>query len=263
VSKIFISGINSKIGSSFAFDLINQKHVEVLGTYRNKSALTEELEASGAKLYQCDFSDREAIKELAQKLDFTQVSSVCLFHGTMNPIGEFIDNKMAEWEDSFHVNFLSIANVLHFLLSKVDSGCRFITLAGGGVNGSPKAYSSYTVAKVALIKLNELLAEENPEYLFFNIGPGWVDSPIHKQTLAAFDSSSEAYKETIRRYQDDDFVPIEKVVDVLNFFSFDAGHEFSGRNFSAANDKFRDENLVNKLKNCQHTYKLRRFNNGI
>ena len=46
--------------------------------------------------------------------------------------------------------------------------------------------------------LNELLAEENPQHLFFNVGPGWVDSPIHKQTLAAFDSASAAYQETIR-----------------------------------------------------------------
>jgi NAD(P)-dependent dehydrogenase (short-subunit alcohol dehydrogenase family) len=261
VSKIFISGINSQIGSAFAFDLMNQKSVEVLGTYREKNALTEKLELAGAGLYQCDFSDKQVIPELTKKIDFNQISCVCLFHGTMNPIGEFLDNDLTEWEESFQVNFLSIAGIIHDLLSKVEAGCRFITLAGGGVNGSPKAYSAYTVAKLALIKLNELLAEENPEQLFFNVGPGWVDSPIHKQTLDALDPTSGAYQETIRRYQDDDFVPIEKVIDVLNFFSFDAGIEFSGRNYSVANDDLHDDNLINKLKSCQHTYKLRRFNN--
>jgi NAD(P)-dependent dehydrogenase (short-subunit alcohol dehydrogenase family) len=261
VSETFISGINSQIGSSFAFDLLKQKQLKVLGTYREKNALTEKLEIAGAKLYQCDFNDKHAMAELSKKVDFTQISCVCLFHGTMNPIGEFIDNDITEWTDSFQVNFLSITSIIHTLLSKVETGCRFITLAGGGVNGSPKAYSAYTIAKIALIKLNELLAEENPQHLFFNVGPGWVDSPIHKQTLAAFDSASAAYQETIRRYQDDDFVPIEKVIDVLNFFSFDAGIEFSGRNYSVANDDLHDDNLINKLKSCQNTYKLRRFNN--
>jgi len=263
VSKIFISGVNSQIGSSFAFDLMNQKNIEVFGTYREQNALTEKLEIAGAKLYQCDFSDKQAIIKLAENVDFTKISCVCLFHGSMNPIGEFIDNDLTEWENSFQVNFLSIAGIIHTILSKVESGCRFITLAGGGVNGSPKAYSAYTVAKLALIKLNELLAEENPAHLFFNVGPGWVDSPIHKQTLAALEPVSDAYQETVRRYKENDFVSIDKVIEVLNFFSFDAEHEFSGRNYSVANDNLLDEKLVNQLKNCKNTYKLRRFNNGI
>lgn len=261
MSNILITGINSRIGSAFAFDLIKQKDINVIGTYRTKNDYIEELESLGVKLLLCDFSDVNALDALTEQCDFNDLNSVCLFHGVMEPIGEFKHNDIERWGNSFNINFLSIANALHVLLNKVSSGCRFITLAGGGVNGSPKAYSSYTIAKIALIKLNELLATENPEHFFFNLGPGWVDSPIHQQTISAGDAASEAYQETIRRYQANEFVPIDKVVDALNFFTFIAGKEFSGRNFSAINDQLRSNALSEKLLNCVNSYKLRRFNN--
>ena len=46
-------------------------------------------------------------------------------------------------------------------------------------------YSAYCVGKLLLIKMTELLDSECPDLQVSIIGTGWVNTKIHRQTLAA------------------------------------------------------------------------------
>ncbi len=54
-------------------------------------------------------------------------------------------------------------------------------MAGGGTNNPFTNYSAYCVAKIALIKMTELLDDEEKKLNIFIIGPGFVRTRIHRK----------------------------------------------------------------------------------
>src|SRR5688572_5364550 len=77
---------------------------------------------------------------------------------TMNPISPFLDCDFREWEDSLRVNFTDHAYLLRKALPKRNPNSTVVLWAGPGTNNAPLNYSAEIVAKIAQIKLCELLA---------------------------------------------------------------------------------------------------------
>jgi short-subunit dehydrogenase len=182
----------------------------------------------------------------------------------MNPIGPFEDVNFDEWEAGFRVNFLTTLRVMRGLLPLRDRSVGspiVILFAGGGVNSAPINFSAYTAAKIALIKMIELLAEEMSDTRFVILGPGWVDTKIHQETLQAATTAVEASKETRRRLKFGDFVPMERVLECIDWAISEDSAIISGRNFSVAHDRWGEIGLREKLTNDRDMYKLRRCGN--
>ena len=60
-----------------------------------------------------------------------------------------------------------------------------IFFAGGGTNNAVLGYSAYVLSKIALIKMCELLDAEIAQVKFTIVGPGWINTKIHNETLMA------------------------------------------------------------------------------
>jgi NAD(P)-dependent dehydrogenase (short-subunit alcohol dehydrogenase family) len=133
--------------------------------------------------------------------------------------------------------------------------------AGGGTNSAPESFSAYTVSKIALIKMVELLDAENPDFRFTILGPGWVRSKIHQETLNSPHTPKKTRDETMRRLECDDFIPLNKVVETIKWLLAAPKSVIGGRNFSAAHDPFQNEYFANRLLDDPDILKLRRFGN--
>ena len=258
MKRVLITGINSDIGFALT-EVMLGKEYEIYGTYNEINDNVINLLKLNVKLYQVDFSKSEDINSWLQKIKFSQLELIFFMHGTLEPIGKLGDIEFSQWLRSNNINYLSIVSVLNFCLNKLNPSCRLITIAGGGVNNAPTHFSAYTSAKISLVKLTELCAAEYPQLLFFNLGPGWVDTRIHKQTLSAKEMAGNAYQATLERYESGKFVDMVDVINALLFLAERATLEYSGRNFSVASGELSDNSLKFKLASDDNLFKLRRF----
>ena len=262
MSKKIIFSISSDIGYHLALDWV-QKGYEVIGTYRTKSKKTEELYKLGVKLFYCDFENEASILKIEQNLKSYNWDIICFLNGTLEPIGKFDECNFNEWELSYRSNFLIPLRIVSFLIKYRNKNFQNFPLclffAGGAVNSATKNFSSYTISKISLIKACELLDEEYKDIRFSIIGPGWVKTKIHNQTIRAGRKSGDALLKTIERINTDDFNSIEALLNFIEWIIFSSKVVISGRNFSLTSDNFNKIDLTKKLKKNNNLFKMRRL----
>ena len=259
-SCTLIIGINSGIGEALAshLKLLNER---VIGTSRCTS-LSEE---NNGGIFHLDVSSPNSISTFVEQFSAEYTWERLVFcPAVMTPIGPFKDIDIEEWIINYNINFTSQAYLLHKLLP-VSQGVmpRVLFFAGGGTNSAPKYYSAYILSKIALIKLVELLNEEMDDLCFSIIGPGWVNTRIHAQSIALGLEELESYKETSRRIQECDFVPMEKVVDSIMWVLSQSKEIVGGRNFSTAHDPYDSDELIRLISSDHNVFKLRRYGNSL
>ena len=241
----------------------------VHGTYRTESAGTKDLAARGMHLVSCDLSDLTSIRAACDDLSAACSSwdVLILCPGTQIPVGEFLACDVDEWEESVGVNFARQLRIIHALLPfrnrHSHQGPCVLTFAGGGTNNATVRYSAYTISKIALIKMTELLDAEIPDTRFATVGPGWVKTKIHDATLEAGTSAGDNYEKTRTKLASDELTPMEDVLDCCDWIIRAPRDVVSGRNFSVVFDQWGTESLSAALKNDPDIYKLRRCGNDI
>lgn len=266
--KAIIIGASSDIGASLYNDWTN-KEWDVAGTYRTLSNTVLNFKKKNANLYECDLSDVKSIEEASFSLNKSMAQwDVLVFGpGLQEPVELFPDCDFEKWESSINVNFTSQLRILHRLLknrNKKDKSCPTVLFfAGGGVNTAPINYSAYTISKIALIKMVELLAAEITDVKFLIVGPGWVKTKIHQSILDAGEKAGQSYSLTKKRFMDNNFVPMSRVVRCCNKLIAGPKEIITGRNYSVENDRWDQPDFFELLKNNPGMYKLRRFLNDI
>jgi len=239
----------------------------VLGTYQTRSQAVDELEAHGVKVVRCDLSDPQSVRDACSALRALcpawDVLVMC--PGTQNPVGAFVECNFDEWEESVRINFTSQMRIIHELLPsrQVNSTLEpcVLLFAGGGTNNAPVNYSAYTISKIALIKMCELLDAEVLDTRFVIVGPGWVKTKIHESTLKAGARAGTNYQRTIQKLASDECTPMDQVLDCCDWVVDAPRESVSGRNFSVAFDMWGTEELAQRLAEEPNMYKLRRYGN--
>lgn len=264
-SAIIISA-SSDIGSAISRRW-QARGWSITGTYRTKTQTANELLKLGIKLIRCDLSNSASIHHICSKLRkfCPQWDVLVMCPGVQDPIGSFVECNFEEWEKSVKINFTNQMRVAHELLSArrinaVLEPC-VLFFAGGGTNSAPINYSAYTVSKIALIKMCELLDAELPDVRFVIVGPGWVKTKIHESTLKAGEKAGANYQRTIDKLAGDECTPMEKVLDCCDWLVESRRELISGRNFSVVFDKCGTEDLEKMLLQYSDMYKLRRYGN--
>lgn len=264
-SAIIISA-SSDIGTAMCYRWLDRGW-NVYGTYRTPSKSVDELCNKGVRLIACDLSDSVSISDTCSNLRTLcpQWDILVLCPGTQEPIGPFTECSFDEWEESLRVNFTSQMSIIHELLParRVNAAPQPIVLlfAGGGTNNAPLNYSAYTISKIALIKMCELLDAEISDTRFAIVGPGWVKTKIHESTLRAGMRAGANFQRTIDKLAGKELTPIEEVIDCCDWLVNAPRELISGRNFSVVFDKWGTEELAKMLAKDPSMYKLRRYGN--
>jgi NAD(P)-dependent dehydrogenase (short-subunit alcohol dehydrogenase family) len=263
--KAVIISISSDIGCALG-QRWRQAGMEVWGTYRRRSSLVQGLEKTGVKTLRCDLSDERSVREACRKLrTIRSWDYLVLCPGTLTPVGGFGAGDFREWEKSLNVNFLKPLEIVHALLPlrNKKKNPAVIFFAGSGTNNAAVNYSAYTISKIALIKMCELLDAEVPDTSFVIVGPGWVKTKIHKATLQAGKRAGDNYRKTVQKLSGDECTPMVKVLDCFDWLIKSPRQAVGGRNFSVVFDPWGTKSLVKQLIKDPDMYKLRRHRNDL
>lgn len=239
----------------------------VFGTYRTASSAVHQVRRAGAVLLQCDLSEPHSVDDACESLREQCLGwdILVLAAGLQEPVGPFSDCVFDEWEKSIRVNFGTQMQIVHRLLTTrsrntVPEPC-VLFFAGGGTNSATPNYSAYTVSKIALIKMCELLDAEIPDARFVILGPGWVKTKIHESTLRASDRAGANYQRTLQKLASEECVPIDTVVECMDWIIGAPRAVVSGRNISLVYDDWGSSRLAELLQQAQDMFKLRRSGN--
>lgn len=259
-----IVSISSDIGTAMA-DRWLARGWQVTGTLRTSSSAVEDLGARGVGLVECDLARVDSVKAATTRIALGEAWDVlALCPGTMEPIGTFAETDFEEWARSIEINFTAQLRLLHGLLPyrrESSLGPCVLLMAGGGTNGSPVRYSAYTASKIALIKMCELLDAELADIRIAIVGPGWVRTKIHQETLAAGRRAGTNYARTMEMLENGHFTSMEAVLDCCDWIIRSPREVVGGRNFSVAYDQWACPELETALAQDANLYKLRRFGN--
>ena len=266
--KALMIGASSDIGHALCEDWI-LKNWKVVGTYRTESEIIKQLRKRAMPLVQSDLESAKSVTDACSKLIkiMPKWDVLVLGPGLQEPADLFHECDFDEWEKSIKVNFTSQMRFLHGLLAnrapKSLFGPTVLFFAGGGTNSAPVNYSAYTVSKIALMKMVELLAAELPNVKFLIVGPGWVKTKIHQSILDAGERAGVSYQRTLQMLKNGTFTPMENVVECCNALISGPREILTGRNFSVAFDRWNDSQLVDLLEKNPDMYKLRRHGNNL
>ncbi len=242
----------------------------VYGTYRSPSPLVEELTRdSNTRLVQCDLLDVKSVDTACVTLASLcpQWDVLLIAPARQEPVGDFHEVNFDEWEEGVQLNLLRQLRILHKLLphrnlkTSLPEPC-VLFFAGGGTNNAVVHYSSYTLSKIALIKMMELLDAELPDTRFVIVGPGWVKTKGHLPTLRMGAKHAGAnYQKTLDKLNSNECTPMDQVVSCCNWLATTPCKAVKGRNFSVVFDKWGSSELEQALETDPNMYKLRRHKN--
>ena len=262
--KTIVLAASSDIGASLAAHFLHLG-ADVVGTYRNLSPRMAELEAAGTRLFPVDITSAEQVLSFAEQLKESAFSWNTLVSaaGMLDPIGSFFSTDFDAWERGVIANSTAQLRVLHAVYGLRDQSApvKVIFFAGGGTNGPFDNYSAYCVGKLLLIKMTELLDSECPDLQVSIIGTGWVNTKIHRQTLAAGTVAGENFDRT-RAFLNNvggEGTSLEAIAECVDWCLSAPRSAVGGRNFSLVHDSWLDGHLIDNLNANPSRFKLRRL----
>ncbi|MEE9910681.1 MAG: SDR family oxidoreductase [Deltaproteobacteria bacterium] len=267
MNAIIIS-VSSDIGNEMARRWI-ARGWQIVGTYRKMTPAMKTLADEGVCLVNCDLSEDESVQSACQEIQerCREWDVLVLCPGLQDPVGAFDSVDFDAWVMSVRVNFVNQMRIVRELLPKRNRsnevGPCVLFFAGGGTNSAPVNYSAYTISKIALIKMCELLDEEIRDTRFTIVGPGWVKTKIHESTVKAGAKAGDNLKRTLDKFSRDEFTSMQDVLDCCDWLIKSPRELVSGRNFSVVSDAWGTDELSEKLVRDPDMYKLRRYGNNF
>ena len=262
-ARAIIVSASSDIGGHLA-RAFARRGVEVVGTYRQRTQATDALAALGVRLLPLDISSPQQVAAMARELTRSGFTWDVLISaaGLLAPIGKFFDLDFESWQRSVAVNSTDQLRVLHALypLRNAASVSRVLFFAGGGTNSAFDNYSAYCLGKIQLIKMTELLDSEYPDLQVSIIGTGWVNTKIHRQTMAAGEAAGMNLRKTREFLHDAAGAgsSLDSVLDCVEWCLSSPRRAIGGRNIALAHDPWKSSELTDRLAADPELYKLRR-----
>ncbi len=265
-ASVFILSVSSEIGEQLALAYLHDG-ATVSGTHRGPLPASLRGQQNFSSLH-CDLTlprAAGAIREfLRQQAAPWDIFISCV--GQLAPVGPFFENAFEPWADAVGINSVAQLRALHAAhpFRRLGQTCHVVFFAGGGTNNPFPAYSAYCLGKIALIKMCELLDNENPDLNVFAVGTGWVRTKIHEQTLAAGARAGASYDKTLAfMAQGTPGTSHGDIAAMIRWGIAQGRAVAGGRNFSVVHDPWRDGGaaLAAALRADPGKYKLRRHSN--
>lgn len=239
LKKIIITGCSKGIG----YDLCKyflKKSYKVLGISR----LSADIKNKNFFHLKLDLSKEKNIEKLRRKISDFNPKFLINNAANLGVYGKFNKNNFNSWKNSFELNFFAHAHLSHICLKKIiNNGGKIFFVAGGGAANSFANFSSYSIAKTAIVRLAENLSEEYKNKIgVYVITPGVINTNLYRH-FRKFGHEVEKSK----------FCKIEETFKLLNFLMSTKKKFLNGRYFHV-----RDDYKKLSKKNILQNYFLRR-----
>lgn len=262
---VFILSASSDIGHALMARYLD-RGATVVGTYRRDGGLDAFRDRPGAHLLPLDLTQPDSFAGIAHYMKEHELAWDLFIasNGTMEPIGPFLGLDGGAWQASIDSNALAPCRLLQALYPLRQGGRvnDVAFFAGGGTNNPFRNYSAYCLSKILLIKMCELLDDEAEDLKAFILGPGYVRTKIHDETLRAAEKAGDNLDKT-RNFMATDGTSMDDIFACLEWCVGQARAVVGGRNFSVVHDPWRNggEMLAQALAADADRFKLRRAGN--
>lgn len=262
-----VLGANADIGQKIC-EMLLADGKRVIGTFRRDFPEHDNLaQRPGMTLVRCDLTESSDIKRLVTTVEQEGIAWSLLFSsvGSSEPIGRFFELNFDDWQRSVEINFTSQLRALHALYPYRNRArtVDIALLAGGGTNNPFRCYSAYCVAKIGLIKMCELIDDEAEDLNIFILGPGFVRTKTHFETLQAGDKA-EGNLARVRAFIESGAqgTRFEDIYACLLWARENGRSTVGGRNLSVVHDPWGTQTLAEELLRDKDMFKLRRARNN-
>ncbi len=261
MKKIIVISANSDIGFNISKKYLYLKY-SIVGTFRNQDSNYKLLKELKITLKKLDLKSKVSIKNFINFINkyHQDWSKIIFCNGDLNPIEKFSKLNFDSFFNSLQINCLSNLEIINGLIKNNSKKKDILLFAGGGTNNAVKYYSSYVLSKIFLIKFVEILDFEEKNINICILGPGWINTKIHKATIESSVKNLTNKKKTKMVLNRNDTKKFNKLNDCINWI-FSNMNILSGRNLSLDHDNWGNINLLKRLNKNSNLYKLRRFGN--
>lgn len=242
----------------------------ILGTDRAKlSSALKEFNATTPGMVigmRCDVSDRKSVertvKSAERKLDGLDILVNCA--GIQRPIGPFAEIDLRAWEHNLEVNLLGTIYCCKTVIPifRQRGGGTIVNFSGGGATSSRAYFSAYAVAKAAVVRFTEVLAEElrGTNIRVNAIAPGAINTGMLKEILAAGPRAGKKESTEARERAAKGGASADLAAELVVFLASRRSRGLSGKLISAPWDPWKtwDQAAIQKIMSTS-IYSLRRI----
>ena len=168
--------------------------------------------------------------------------------GDQGEIDNFFKLNYRDFKRTFDVNFFSHVYFLSQLRKFIGKNKKklFIVFSGGGATSKRSNFSSYSISKIALVKLVEILSYEfNNKNIRINaIAPGIINSHMTQKSLKTKNKISLKEIVKIKKELKVSDKSLHKIYLLINFLMSKNGESISGKLISSRWDKFAKWNKI-------------------
>ena len=268
---IIIFGASGSIGISIAKKYYRNGHNLYLYLRSKKKIpyIKKLFPKRSDQIIKFNYIDLTNIKRLKKKLNkdkavFMKADILINTVGEQGEINNFFKLNLDNFAKTFNINFFSYVylfkNIYPFI--KKNKNLLIILFSGGGVTSLRTNFSPYSLSKIALVKLVEILSKEikNKSIRINSISPGIINSKMTQKTLKV-ERSLIKKDELVNirkqiKYSDES---LNKVFNLIEFLFSEKGKNISGKMISSRWDNFKDWNKEKIKKMTKNDiYTLRR-----
>jgi 3-oxoacyl-[acyl-carrier protein] reductase len=268
-----ITGASQGLGAAIARTFVAEGASVFLCARNN-----EDLEATRTRLAANASPDQQVLAAVADVADPKQVEAwiagglaalgridaLVNNAGVYGPFGVFEEVPWEEWVAALQINLLGTAYACRAVIPhfKARRYGKIINLSGGGATAPLPRISSYAVAKAAVVRLTETLAEELREYrIDVNaIAPGALATRMTEQLIGAGpDAVGADFHNRIVRIRNEGGTPLDRASDLSVYLASNRSDGITGRLISAVWDPW--EQLHDRMAELASSdiYTLRRI----
>ncbi len=236
---VVITGGAGGIGSVIAKRFLNEG-AAVIVLDRSKNPLP------GVVNYRADVADVIGLEKVISAIlrKYKRIDVVVNCAGIQAPIGPFVGNALSDWEKNIKVNLMGTVAVTSFVLPamvKRKSGS-VINFAGGGATSSRPNLSAYAVAKTAIVRFTEVVADEVKKYrVRINaVSPGAVNTAMTYEVLKIGKKAGPKELADVKNRLKNGGTSPEIVADLVFFLASDRSKGLTGKLISAVWDNWRE-----------------------
>ncbi len=258
--NIVILGAGSAIGDYLINRFYLEKH-NLLLAGQNKSKFKLLKKKLIKQKYQIINFDRFNITNKNKVLNFIKknknfIKKADLIINTIGEQGEinnFFNLNIGKFKKTLDINFFSYVFLIKSLykLIKASKNSLIIVFSGGGVTDRRDNFSPYSISKVALVKLVEILSYEfgNKNIRINAIAPGIVKSRMTKNLLKSKKKLSKEEIKKINKELINSQYSLNNIYLLINFLLSKNARNISGKLISSRWDKFQNWNKskINKI----------------
>lgn len=268
-SKVaLITGGSRGIGRSIAEAFLEEGASVILVARQEKELLktAQELGQKGCcYAFPADVASQNKVKKIIKEAlnQFGSIDILVNAAAITGPIGPFFQTSLKEWRKAVEINLMGTVYPIYFLLPHfiAQKKGKIINFSGGGATRARKNFSAYAIAKTAIVRLTEILAEELREFnIQVNaISPGIVKTKMIEEIIRAGpEKAGKEYDELFSR-RDEEFDPPELAARLAVFLASDEAAFITGKIISARWDQWENPEILKRLREDKNFSVLRRI----